>query len=355
VTVAVTGAAGFVGSHLCEALVADGIRVVGIDCFTDYYARARKEDNLAGLRSEPRFTLQEADLATSDLEPVMAEADVVYHLAGQPGVRASWGEGFAAYVRNNVTATQRVLEAARSRSRRVVFASSSSVYGDAETLPTPESCMPVPVSPYGATKLLGEHLCRIYCVSYGVPVVALRYFTVYGPRQRPDMGFARFIARAIRKEPITVYGDGSQSRDFTYVADAVSATRRAAELGRPGSVYNVGGGARASVNDVLDRLDAIFGRPLGRKPEPAQVGDAWHTGADTTRARQELGFRPLTALEAGLMRQVDWALAVERGDGRGAAPSDELPRAGGGDRGERLRDDPNRVRTAYETLASEGG
>lgn len=305
--VLVTGAAGFIGSHLCEALVADGVEVLGVDAFTDYYPRARKEANLRALADEPRFDLVEADLSRADLEPLLHGRDAVFHLAAQPGVRASWGETFTTYVSDNITATQRLLEQVATNPVPFVHASSSSVYGDAETLPTVEDVtIPRPVSPYGVTKLATEGLGRLYARERGTPVVALRYFTVYGPRQRPDMAFTRFLGAAVRSEQITVFGDGEQSRDFTYVADAVEVTIRSV-AGPPGQVYNVGGGERASVNEVLSRIEQLIGEPLDVVRVERQAGDARHTSADTTRARTELGWEPETSLDVGLEAQLAWA------------------------------------------------
>jgi len=248
----VTGAAGFLGSHLAESLLADGYAVVGVDCFTDYYDPAIKRKNLARLLPDPGFTLLPLDLGVDDLAPLPRHARWVFHQAAQPGVRASWGAEFAAYARHNVLATQRLLEHYKgSAVERVVVASSSSVYGDAERMPTTEDDLPRPYSPYGVTKLAAEHLALLYARNFALPAVALRYFTVYGPRQRPDMGFHRFLRAILGGGAIEVYGDGEQTRDFTFVADAVSANRAAARQGVPGRAYNVGGGSRVSVNHVL--------------------------------------------------------------------------------------------------------
>ncbi len=309
----VTGAAGFVGSHLCERLLAEGHAVVGLDCFSDYYSRAAKEANLAAARSSPRFRLVEADLTRTDLEPLVNEADLIFHQAGQPGVRPSWGKDFEVYVDGNIRATQRLLEAARRapRLRRLVCASSSSVYGDATDLPVRETSLTRPFSPYGVTKLAAEHLASLYHANFGVPTVSLRYFTVYGPRQRPDMGFHRFIKSALEDRPIPVYGDGEQTRDFTYVADAVEANLRASRApGAVGQVFNIGGGSRVSVNAVLATLEEILGQAIRREARPPQPGDVRHTWADTSLARQVLGFRPAVPLREGLARQV----ASLRGD-----------------------------------------
>lgn len=304
----VTGAAGFIGSHLCERLLQEGHRVIGVDAFTGYYPRPVKEANLARLQSHPAFRFVELDLARGDLVPVVGEADFIFHQAGQPGVRASWGQDFDLYVDHNIRATQRLLEVARGSSRlqRLVFASSSSVYGQARDLPLREDSLPRPYSPYGVTKLAAEHLCALYHANHGVPMAALRYFTVYGPRQRPDMGFHRFIRAALQDRPIVVYGDGEQTRDFTYVADAVEANWLALLPRAVGQVFNIGGGSRSSVNQILASLEEILGKPIRREQRPPQPGDVRHTWADTTRARELLGFLPRVSLREGLARQVEW-------------------------------------------------
>lgn len=320
----VTGVAGFIGSHLAERLLHEGYEVTGIDCFTDYYARTFKEANLAGLLEQPHFRLAEMDLRFADLKAALEGVEVVFHQAAQAGVRASWGETFRIYVEDNVLATQRLLEACRgSAVRHFVYASSSSVYGDTTDLPVTENSATRPVSPYGVTKLAAEHLCYLYRVNFGVPTVALRYFTVYGPRQRPDMAFHRFIAAIQSGKPIPVYGDGEQSRDFTFVADAVEANMLTLRLllassgddpaGREGwRVWNIGGGCRASVNRVLALLEQIMARPATRKYMAAQHGDARHTWADVSAARRDLGFAPHTTLEEGLRAQVSWQLSQSR-------------------------------------------
>jgi len=304
----VTGAAGFIGSHLCERLLREGHRVIGVDAFTAYYPRAVKEANLAGLRSHPEFRFVEMALARADLAPVVAEVDAIFHQAGQPGVRASWGKEFDLYLDHNIRATQQLLETVKgsARLRRLVFASSSSVYGQTKDLPLREESLPRPYSPYGVTKLAAEHLCGLYHANYGVPTVALRYFTVYGPRQRPDMGFHKFIQAALEDRPILVYGDGEQTRDFTYVADAVEANWLALGPGAVGQVFNIGGGSRSSVNQVLAVLEEILGKPIRRERRPPQPGDVRHTWADTSRARDRLGFIPRVSLREGLARQVEW-------------------------------------------------
>jgi nucleoside-diphosphate-sugar epimerase len=309
----VTGVAGFIGSTLAERLLAEGGDVIGIDCFTDYYPRAVKERNLAASVNHGRFRFVEARIQDADLSHLLADRTHVFHLAAQAGVRKSWGHDFQIYTTNNIEATQILLEAVVQAPgvQRLVYASSSSVYGDKTPMPFREDALPQPVSPYGVSKLAAEQLCYLYHVNYGVPAVSLRYFTVYGPRQRPDMGFHRFIRASLCGEPIQVYGDGEQTRDFTFVADAVSATIAAATLGRPGSVYNVGGGSRVSLNDVLDLIAKIAGRPLPVTRHPAQRGDMRDTYADTSQARADLGFKPSVTLELGLAAQYRWLAGGE--------------------------------------------
>jgi nucleoside-diphosphate-sugar epimerase len=297
---AVTGAAGFVGSHLSEALAAAGHQVVGIDSFTDYYDPALKEENARELE------IQRLDLAEDPVD--FAGFDGVFHLAGQPGVR-SFGDVFALYVRRNVLASQRVFEAAARDRVRVVFASSSSIYGDAERYPTPEDTPPAPLSPYGITKLTCEHLASAYERSFGLDAVVLRYFTVYGPRQRPDMFFARVVEALARGGDFELYGDGTQSRSFTFVGDAVRATIDAMERGPAGSVYNVGGGEEASVKEAIAALEAIAGRSLDMRYGPPAPGDAHRTKADIARIEADLGWAPRTALEDGLQAHWEWAVA----------------------------------------------
>jgi nucleoside-diphosphate-sugar epimerase len=314
----VTGVAGFVGSHLATALLGQGREVVGIDAFTDYYAREIKERNLAPLRREPRFQFIEGALQTTDLPHALEGVSHVFHLAGQPGVRKSWGRDFASYTSDNIEATQRLLEAVKGRPiERLVYASSSSVYGDDVAIPMREDARVVPVSPYGVTKLAAEHLCHLYAVNYAVPTVSLRYFTVYGPRQRPDMAFHRFITAALTGCPVSLYGDGAQTRDFTFVADAVAATIAAGDRGLPGAVYNIGGGSRVSVNEVLALVERVTGRALRVDREPSQKGDMRDTFADTSRARAEIGFAPTVPLAEGLAAEAAWlapSLAAPRRD-----------------------------------------
>lgn len=300
----VTGAAGFIGSHLCAHLLDQGDEVIGIDCLTDYYDPRRKEENIATVRGREGFTEHRLDLATAPLTTLFERADVVYHLAGQPGVRGSWGDEFGPYLDRNIAATQRVLEAARETSPwKVVYASSSSVYGDAETYPTTEALRPQPVSPYGVTKLAAEHLCELYRTTSGVSTVSLRLFTVYGPRQRPDMAFSRLVEAALGGTSFLLYGDGEQSRDFTYVEDVVRAMRQSA-LSPWTGVANLGGGARTTMNQVIEILGDLAA-PIDVVRLPTQRGDVRHTAADTRVARESFGYEPTVALEEGLRRMVE--------------------------------------------------
>lgn len=308
----VTGCAGFIGSQLSEALLHDGEEVIGVDCFNDNYGRRGKLRNLERAQQWDSFDFLPIDLSRGHLEDLVAEADVVYHLAAEPGVRASWGTRFESYVRNNVIATQHLLEAMRSQpGTRLVYASSSSVYGDAEVFPTPETAVPQPRSPYGATKLAAEHLCHLYHANFGVPTVALRLFTVYGPRQRPDMAFTRFCNAALTGSAISVYGDGSQTRDFTYVEDVTTAMRQAASSDcAVGQTYNLGGGAQVSLLTVFEMLERLAERPLDLRFQESQHGDVRDTAADTTKARSEIGFAPATTFEDGFAKQFEWAAST---------------------------------------------
>lgn len=310
----VTGCAGFIGSHLTESLLADGWDIVGVDCFNDNYARRQKLRNLERARDWQRFDFVPVDLSRGELSDFVADCDTVFHLAAEPGVRSSWGSRFETYVRNNVVATQHLLDAVmHSPEKRLVYASSSSVYGQAETFPTSEDALPRPVSPYGATKLTAEHLCGLYHSNYGVDAVSLRYFSVYGPRQRPDMAFTIFCTAALEGRPITVFGDGEQTRDFTFVGDVVAATRRAAETPDVGGrVYNVGGGSQIGLNEALDLIGQMAGRRLEVNHLEREHGDVRDTSAETSRARAELGIEPTTSLQDGLRAQFEWALAGAR-------------------------------------------
>ena len=306
----VTGTAGFIGSHLAERLLEQGAEVTGIDCFTDYYPRPVKEANLAGLRRRAGFSFVEATLQDAVFDRLLEGVTHVFHLAAQAGVRKSWGRDFRVYTENNIEATQALLEALVGRPiEKLVYASSSSVYGDDTPIPMREDAVPRPLSPYGVTKLAAEQLCHLYSANHAVPATSVRYFTVYGPRQRPDMGFHRFLAAALADRPITIYGDGGQTRDFTYVADAVAATLAAAERGVPGRAYNIGGGARVSINEVLDTIGRITGRALRIERGPAQKGDMRDTYADTSLARADLGFAPRVTVADGLAEEYRWLAA----------------------------------------------
>jgi nucleoside-diphosphate-sugar epimerase len=309
----VTGGAGFIGSHLSERLLGQGAEVVAIDCFTDYYPRAIKERNLSSLCGRDRYRFIESSIADANLAALLEGVTHVFHLAAQAGVRKSWGRDFQIYTQLNVDATQTLLEACVGRPiERFVYASSSSVYGDDGPLPMKEDALPQPVSPYGVTKLAAEHLCQLYFVNHGVRTVSLRYFTVYGPRQRPDMGFNRFFSAVLDGRPVLQYGDGLQTRDFTFVADAVTATAAAAVQGTPGRVYNIGGGSRVSLLEVFDLIGRVAGRPVTIDRQPAQKGDMRDTYADTSRARRDLGFAPAVTLEDGLREMFVWMEATRK-------------------------------------------
>lgn len=304
----VTGAAGFIGSAVCERLLELGHVVRGIDCFSDYYARGLKEANLAALRGQPAFELIEADILQVEPARLLEGVEVVIHLAAQAGVRRSWGANFALYTHHNLLTTQRLLEAAKDLNPlRLVYASSSSVYGDTRELPMRETSACWPVSPYGVTKLAAEHLCGLYHKNFGVAVASLRYFTVYGPRQRPDMAFHRFIRALLEGTPIRLFGDGGQSRDFTFISDVVEATLAAALTPEAvGGVFNIGGGSRVSVNQVIAMLEEITGRRTEVERLEEAKGDVRDTEADTRRAREVLGYQPRMELEQGLAAQVAW-------------------------------------------------
>ncbi len=308
-----TGAAGFIGSMLCERLLKDGHEVLGVDSFVEYYPRWLKLQNLEPSKSYSNFEFREGDLTKLDLRALLQNVEVIFHQAAQAGVRASWGSYFSSYVQNNIEATQLLLESALGLDhiKKIVYASSSSVYGDAESYPTKETNIPKPVSPYGVTKLAAEHLVSLYGSQYGLPTVSLRYFTVFGPRQRPDMAFHRFIAAALKGEEIVVYGDGEQSRDFTFIDDIVEANLLALQASERGSVLNVGGGPHATVNQVLGLLEGMLGKLKVARREK-QRGDARHTAADVTLARKVLGFEPKVSLEQGLRAEIEWLRGILR-------------------------------------------
>jgi len=289
-----------------------GRDVVGIDCFTDYYPRAIKELNLSGPRGSKAFRFIEADLVRTDLPKLLDGVDVVYHQAAQAGVRASWGSTFESYTHHNVLGTQVLLEAVKQAGTvtRVVYASSSSVYGDTDDLPMRETSFPRPFSPYGVTKLAAEHLCELYRNNFGVSTASLRYFTVFGPRQRPDMGFHKFVNALLSGQPIKVFGSGEQTRDFTFISDIVDANVAAGETAGAEGVFNIGGGSRVTLNEVLATLAEIAKVPLKIERIEEQAGDVKHTEADTSLARSKLGYKPKVPLAEGLARQVEWARSL---------------------------------------------
>ncbi len=309
----VTGAAGFIGSHLVEVLLKQGEEVIGIDEFNDYYEPTLKRKNIVPFQNYPNFKLIEGDIQLLDWQKLLVDVEVVYHQAAQAGVRASWGNGFRSYTERNINATQILLEAAKDAQhlKRLVFASTSSVYGDAETLPTHELICPQPVSPYGITKLAAERLCSLYHKNFGVPFVALRYFTVYGPRQRPDMAFHKFFKSVLQDEAIPIYGDGKQTRDFTFVSDAVTANLAAATIPEAvGEIFNIGGGSRVVLTQVLETMEELVGKQIKRNHIEKAMGDARHTAADVSKAQKILSYQPQVSLFEGLTQEWHWVKSL---------------------------------------------
>ncbi|MFH2012911.1 MAG: NAD-dependent epimerase/dehydratase family protein [Pseudomonadota bacterium] len=303
----VTGAAGFIGSNLSKRLINESYEVIGIDCFIDYYPRELKEVNIEELRKRKGFKFIEANLLSIDLRELVSNVNYVFHQAAQAGVRGSWGENFSIYSDNNILATQQLLEASiNSRIKKFVFASSSSVYGDTKDLPMCETSMLKPVSPYGVSKLAAEHLCYLYCKNYNVPTISLRYFTVYGPAQRPDMAFNKFITSMLKGNEISIYGNGEQTRDFTYIDDIIEANISAMKVDSVGGVFNIGGGSRVSVNSVLETLMEILPVTAKVNYKNTQKGDVEHTWADISKAESILGYRPKITLYEGLKRECEW-------------------------------------------------
>jgi len=308
----VTGAAGFIGSHLSKELIRRGDQVIGIDSFTDYYPRWMKEKNLEHLQAEEGFTFIEGDLLDLNLRELLLRTDYCFHQAAQAGVRASWGKYFDTYTRCNILATQRLLEAAKeSRLKKLVFASSSSVYGDSQDLPLREDSLPKPLSPYGVTKLASENLVSLYHKNYGLPTISLRYFTVFGPGQRPDMAFHKFIKAILKDEEISIYGDGEQTRDFTFISDIVQANILAAESELSGEIFNIGGGSRISLKEAIKILGESIGRNKVRlRYVESQRGDMRDTLADISRARDLLCYQPEVGLSEGLEKEIKWLRTV---------------------------------------------
>lgn len=303
----VTGCAGFIGSTLSERLLLEGYEVKGIDSFTDYYPRALKEKNLSLLLKAKRFTFLAEDILKTDPVDLLGDVDLVFHQAAQAGVRASWGEDFIIYTDNNILATQVLLEAAKQVDLQAfIYASSSSVYGERRDLPMKEEDPLYPSSPYGVSKLAAENLCYLYYLNYGIPTISLRYFTVYGPRQRPDMAFHRFGKALLNKEEITIYGDGRQSRDFTYIDDAVRANLLAAKSRPIGEIFNIGGGSQVELREVIDLYEELAKVKVIRKNVEVQKGDVRHTKAQTKKAQEILGFKPEVSLPEGLNEEYKW-------------------------------------------------
>ena len=305
----VTGVAGFIGSHLAQALLKQGANVIGIDQFNDYYDRQIKQNNISVLKQYSGFKPIEANIQDLDWRQLLQSVEIVYHQAAQAGVRASWGRDFHHYTERNINATQVILEGAKQvpSLQRIVYASSSSIYGNAVTMPTPETLCPQPVSPYGITKLAGERLCWLYQQNFGVPVTALRYFTVYGPRQRPDMAFHKFFKAAIDGEAISIYGDGRQTRDYTYVSDAVAANLAAGKVPKAiGEVFNIGGGSRVTLLELLKIMEQVIGHPIKKNYVNKAAGDARHTSADVTKANKMLNYVPQVSLKEGLAKEWQW-------------------------------------------------
>jgi UDP-glucose 4-epimerase len=303
----VTGTAGFIGSHLSRRLLKEGFSVIGVDSFTDYYPRWIKERNLSTLKNENNFSFLEEDINSLDLNRLLQNVDCVFHLAAQAGVRASWGQSFSEYIRNNIEATQRLLEESKEQPlHKFIFASSSSVYGYCPELPMSESSPLLPYSPYGVTKLAAENLCYLYSKNYGVPTISLRFFTVYGPGQRPDMAFHKFFKSTSENKPITVFGTGEQTRDFTYINDIINAIFACIEHGQTGETYNLGGGNRKMLKDLLPLFEEICGKKISVKWKEKQKGDVPHTLADIQKAKKDLGFVPRTAIDEGLSEEWRW-------------------------------------------------
>ena len=307
----VTGAAGFIGSHLCKRLISDGAHIVAIDAFTDFYPRRLKENNVQSLLNNPHFELIPEDILEIDLKKIMEKIDVVFHFAAQPGVRSSWGTDFSIYTKNNIDATQRLLEAAKKSSiTKFIYASSSSVYGLSPQLPMIETSTLHPYSPYGVTKLAAENLCFLYYKNYDIPCVSLRFFTVYGPGQRPDMAFHKFFKAISENKELQVFGDGQQTRDFTYIDDIIRANLSSIENGKAGETYNLGGGTQRKLVDIIPLLEEISERKIKMRYLPGQKGDVQHTLADIQKAKNDLQYTPEVNLEKGLKFEWEWIKTI---------------------------------------------
>lgn len=303
----VTGCAGFIGSHLTERLLKKKYNIIGIDSFTDFYSKKIKEKNIKNFLEDKNFELKNIDIIEGNLKQIVSDADYVFHLAGQAGVRPSWGKNFEIYTRNNIDVTQKLLEAyIDSDIKKFVFASSSSVYGDTTNISMAENSQTRPISPYGVTKLAAENLCYLYWKNYKIPTISLRYFTVYGPRQRPDMAIAKFTKSIINNEKIEIYGDGKQTRDFTHISDIVKATVSAAESGIEGEVFNIGGGSRISINELINILEKESGKKAIVKYVERQHGDMTNTLADISKARRLLKYNPKVNIEIGINKYIEW-------------------------------------------------
>jgi len=303
----VTGCAGFIGSNLTKRLLEGGHKVTGIDNFSDYYPKSLKEKNMQSFIHNKNFEFIESDILKANLEKLLEGKGYIFHQAAQAGVRASWGKSFEIYANNNILATQKLLEACKNKGiKKFIYASSSSVYGDAETMPTEEIATPEPISPYGVSKLAGEYLCYLYWKNFGVPVISLRYFTVYGPGQRPDMAFHKFIKAILERREIKIYGDGNQTRDFTYVDDVVNANLIAMKSKITGEIFNIGGGSRITVNKSVEILEKLIGKKADIKYIEMQKGDVRHTSANITKAQKMLGYEPCAGIEKGLPKEIGW-------------------------------------------------
>ena len=309
----VTGAAGFIGSHLCKKLIGENAHIVAVDAFTDYYARGLKENNIRPLLAHKNFELIAQDLLELDLNAILGDIDIVFHFAAQPGVRSSWGADFSIYTKNNIDGTQRLLEAAKTSSiKKFIYASSSSVYGMSPQLPMTETSTLHPYSPYGVTKLAAENLCHLYHKNYGTPCVSLRFFTVYGPGQRPDMAFHKFLKSIDDDKEITVFGDGQQTRDFTFIDDIINANLSSIENGKAGETYNLGGGTQRKLADIFPVLEEICGKKVKIRNIGGQKGDVRHTFADIQKAKDDLNYSPEVKLEEGLRFEWEWIKTVKQ-------------------------------------------